>query len=156
LATNLNPAMTKTKNKSAAAKVAALSPEEFQKLTPEEQAAEFAKLHAAHAAASEQLNGAQAAAKKAESKLKAAVKGSEKEEMPSFEVDADKKNGIEGGEYQFTTRTFTHGGKVLQAKKVVEAAEGEEDDPATIEAMAVLSALVDKKSGIIRLKGKED
>ncbi len=141
--------MSKPKsNKSAAAKPAALTLDELQKLSPEEQ---LALINGANAKASE----AQAAAEKATAKLKAAKPVKAKDEpMPSFEVDADKKNGVEGGTYEFTSRTFTHGGKVHKAAEVVKASESDDETDA-LAAQAILAALVSKKSGIIQLM-KED
>jgi hypothetical protein len=136
--------MAKQNKKSVAPKSATLTQEEFQKLSPEEQ---FALVNKANEAAAE----AKKEASDAKSKLKAS--GKKGEPMPSFEVDEDKKNDVEGGTYEFTCRSFTHGGKVHDAAKVVAASESD-DEKEALAAQAIISSLVAKKSGII--KRKED
>ncbi len=128
--------MAKKKTKGAAASAAALTAAEFQKLSPEEQAAKLEALQAENA------------------KLKAGVKSSGKEELPSFEVDADEEAEIEGGDYQFTCPTFQwDDGKVIDVRKLM--AEAESDDKKAAEkASAIMSELVARKSGIV--KRKED
>jgi hypothetical protein len=141
--------MTKKKaTKGAAAKAVALSPEEFQKLTPEQQLELLNNLQSEKTFIAGQLEHAE----KTNAKLKASVKSKDKEVvLPSFEVDEDKKNGIAGGVYGFTCPSFTFGGKVYKAEKVVADAESDSETVA-LEAQAVLSALVSKKSGIVKLK----
>lgn len=137
--------MGKKTTKSVAPKNATLTQEEFQKLSPDEQ---FALVTRAKEMAEVAINHA--------SEAKAKLKADKKEEavLPSFEVDDDKKNGIDGGTYDFTCPKFNHKGKTYDAAKVVEDSESD-DEKAAVAASEILATLVARKSGIIQLR-KED
>jgi len=137
---------TKAPKKSIAAKPAILSAEEFKKLTPQEQF-DYATAGRERAATSE------AEAIKAKAALKVSGKKGD-EPLPSFEVDEDKKNDVEGGTYDFTCRKFSHKGKVYEAAKLLAAADSDNKKEA-LAANEVLATLVAKNSGIIKLR-KED
>lgn len=135
------------KDSKSTVEITVLSPEEFQKLTPEQQLELLNTLAAKNAEA-------EAAVKKLEAKAKkqASKPGKKAEKvLPSFEVDADKKNGIEGGEYEFTAETFTHKGVVLNAAEVVKQAESD-DEHLALTAQTVLADLVKRKSGVLKRK----
>jgi hypothetical protein len=126
------------KNKGAAAKpkVAALTAEEFQKLTPEEQVAHLAKVQEENAA----LTSAVAASKK-----------NGKLPLPSIQVEDDAANDIEGGEYQFTCASFMRHGNVYDVNKLMADAEGK-DEKKSQQALAMIAKLVQIKSGVLRRK----
>lgn len=80
------------------------------------------------------------------------VKEAKKEELPTFDVDEDKENDIEGGTYQFTCPTFHwDDNSIVDVRKLV--ADSESDDAKVAEkAQAILGHLVARKSGIIARK----
>lgn len=155
--------MSKKPSKSTAEKFAVLSTEELQKLTPEAQQEYFLKLQEAHtalAAEADQLLSTNATLEAEAKKLK---KEKKQEELPSFEVEEDEENDIEGGEYQFTAPSFTwDDNSVIDVRELVAAAEGIESKDPKIKAKAdkaaeIISKLIARKSGIIAIKpGKED
>jgi hypothetical protein len=130
------------KTKKSVAGAATLSPEEFQKLTPEEQY--------------ELLNKAQgeAAALAEENKKLVVSKG--KPELPSIEVDDDEDNDIEGGEYQFTAPTFTWDDNTVIAVKDLVAGLGSKDKRVKEKAEDIVAKLVARKSGLLLRLGKEE
>jgi len=128
--------MAKKNTKGAAANTAALTSDEFQKLSAEEQAAAMEKLL------------------KENADLKAAAKQTTKEVLPSFDVEDDEENEIEGGEYQFTCQTFTwDDGSVIKVRELIADSESK-DKKVAEKAQAILGGLVLRKSGIV--KRKED
>lgn len=135
--------MGKKETKGAAAKVAALTPEEFKKLTPEEQLAYLQK-----------VTDANASLQSANDELSAKVKEATKEELPTFEVDADEENDIEGGEYQFTCPTFHWDDNSIIKVRDLMADTESKDKKVAEKALAILGHLVARKSGIV--KRKED
>jgi len=138
--------MAKKNTKGAAATMAAaFNAEEFQKLSPEEQAAYIEKLHSDNAALQEAAEAAKAAAK-------TSTKKGDAKSLPTFEVEEEKD--IEGGEYQFTCPTFTwDDGKVIDVHKLMAMAESKEEKVSG-PAGAIMGELVRRKSGIV--KRKED
>jgi hypothetical protein len=126
--------MAKKDNKSAAIK-AALTPEEFQKLTPEEQAAYLA---AAFEAQSENQT------------LKTSIAAELKKNSPvSFEIEEDVENDIEGGTYEFTCPTFTWDDNSVINVRELSASKDEKDKKKYEE---ICAELVYRKSGIVRRK----
>ena len=135
--------MSKKSKKSTSIGFEVLSQEELQKLTPEQQTEYFNKLQAAHADLAKKASDLEVenASLKAESK---------QEELPSFEVEADDENDVEGGTYQFTAPTFTwDDGSVINVRELVEGAESA-DKKVAAKAQEILAALVARKSGLIR------
>lgn len=139
--------MGKKNAKSTATKVAVLSPEEFKKLTPEEQVEYVTKLQSHNESLVNQ--SAELLVKIADAKKGKPGKG--KDPLPSIEVDEDEENDIEGGEYEFTSPTFTHGGKVIKVADLMADAEGK-DNKKSEAALTVIAALVKRKSGLLRKK----
>jgi hypothetical protein len=143
--------MTRPKNKVAPAQAGAISPEEFKKLTPEEQLAKLNELQTANAEASAKLAGAEKAAK-------AARKDADKAgvvELPVIEdVEEDEDNEIEAGDYQFTAPTFTwDDGSVIKVTDLV-ANLSSKDKKVFEKAEFIVASLLQRKSGL--LKRKED
>lgn len=130
--------MAKKKAASATTKTVALTAEEFQKLTPEEQTA--------------YLNGIleeNSTLQSENSSLKKAADATKKE-APSFEVDADEENDIEGGEYQFTCPAFTwDDGIVIKADELITQAGSKKPREAE-KAQAILAELIKRRSGIVK------
>jgi hypothetical protein len=138
--------MAKPKNNKPAAKPAAgFNAEEFKKLSPAEQAAYVEKL-VADKASLENTNKQLAT----ENSKLSITKG--KDELPSFEVDEDEDNDIEGGTYQFTSPTFTwDDGIVINVRTLAEETQSN-DKKVAEKALAILAKLVAIKSGIVTRK----
>jgi hypothetical protein len=133
--------MGKKESKGTAAKVAVLSPEEFKKLTAEEQTKYLTDIVAQNAL----LQSANA-------ELTAKVKEATKEELPTFDVDADEENDIEGGTYQFTCPTFHwDDNSIINVRELMADTESK-DKKVAEKAQAILGHLVARKSGIIKRK----
>jgi hypothetical protein len=127
--------MGKKQTKAAAPKGAAVTAEQLENLTPEEQIALLKEQNAELAAVNSEL-----------------TKEVTKDVPPSFEVDEDEDNDIEGGEYEFTAPTFTwDDGSVINVKELVEGSKSK-DAKLAQKANEILAALVLRKSGLIRLK----
>jgi hypothetical protein len=127
--------MAKKEPKAAAPKGAAVTAEQLEKLTPEEQIALLKKQNEELSAKNNEL-----------------TKEVTKDVAPSFEVDEDEDNDIEGGEYEFTAPTFTwDDGSVINVKELVEGSQSK-DAKLAQKANEILAALVTRKSGLIRLK----
>lgn len=139
--------MAAKKNKSAASSDAALSPEEFQKLTPEEQAAAFSNLQAKAAAAEKKAAVAEQAAEKAGVADLPIVEG----------VEEDEENEIAAGDYQFTAPTFTwDDNSVIIVKELMADAASKEKKVAE-KATTIIANLLARKSGLlVRIQETED
>lgn len=130
--------MGKKNTKGAAAKVAALTPEEFQKLTPEEQLEHLNKLQQSNSELAEK-------AALAEGKVKDV-------ELPSVEVEEDVENGIDGGDYQFHHQNFRwDDGNIINVVDLVADAEGKDKIKAA-KATSIIANLVKRKSGVLQRK----
>jgi hypothetical protein len=127
----------KKANGAAASKPAALTAEEFQKLSPEEQVAH--------------LNSLQESNSALQAEADTLKKEATKDLLPSFEVEDDDANDVEGGEYQFTCPTFTwDDNSVINVRELVAEASGK--DKAAEKAQGIMAALVARKSGIVLKK----
>lgn len=130
--------MTKSKNKVAAAKVvAALSPEEFLALSPEEQGAYLKDLQAKNS--------------ELEAQLQAKSEEPAVEEFPSFEVDEDEDNDIEGGTYVAVVKNFIYEEQNYESKKLIADLKGD-DKKKKAKAELILGKLVSMKSGVLARK----
>ncbi|HEY3403883.1 MAG TPA: hypothetical protein VGK59_10880 [Ohtaekwangia sp.] len=135
----------KKKNTGAAAKVAALTPEQFAGLSPEEQAKYVADLQNTNAALTDKTV-----------ELEGKLKEAKPDELPSIEVDEDEENEIEGGTYQFTCPTFTwDDGSVINVRELVDGLKSKDKKTKT-KAENIVAKLVAIKSGILTLKAKAD
>lgn len=146
--------MAAKKNQSAASSGAALSPEEFQKLTPEEQLAYVTSLQKANAEAT-------AKADAAEKKAAAAVESAEKAgvvDLPVLEgVEADEDNDIEAGDYKWTAPTFTYDDNKVYAVKDLMADAASKDKKVAEKATTIIANLLARKSGLlVRIQETED
>ena len=126
----------KSQTKAAAPKAAALTADQFAELTPAQQQEFLASLQ------------------KENSALKAAATAKGHTPLPTFDVEADPENDIEGGEYQFTFPTFTwKEGKVINAAELIAEAGGSDAKKAEA-AQAILAELVRRKSVYPKMKGE--
>jgi hypothetical protein len=133
--------MGKKETKGTTTKVVVLSPEELQKLSPED-LMNYASSLGEKAATLQSSN----------TELAAKVKEATKDVLPSFDVDADEEHDIEGGTYQFTCPTFHwDDNRIIDVRELM--AETESKDKKVAEAaQAILGHLVARKSGIIARK----
>lgn len=132
--------MSKAKNKGAAAsKVAALAPEEFQALTPEQQAEYLTSLQKSNAELAAKAEALEAAGKPAA------------DEPLVIEVEEDAANDIEGGEYQFQVKKFIFEEREYSVKELRADLEGKDKKKAE-KATAIVAKLVKMKSGILARK----
>jgi hypothetical protein len=137
--------MGKKETKGAADKSAALTQEEFQKLTPEEQLAYFNKLNAAN----EELASSLVAAKKN------AAKASATDALPIV-TGVEEDNDTEAGDYQWTAPTFTwDDNTVLKVADLMKDFEGK-DKKAAEKAGVIIASLLQRKSGLLTLIKKEE
>ncbi len=130
--------MAKKTNTGATTKVVALNAEEFQKLTPAEQIAHLTSLQETNAGLEE--------------KLKEAIKEAKPDSLPTFEVDADDENDIDGGTYEFTCPTFTWDDNSIINVRELSAESESKDKKVAEKANAIIAGLVQRKSGIVRRK----
>lgn len=134
------------KNTNAPAPAGALSAEEFQKLSPEEQLAAFTALQSAKAAADEKAAAATEVVEKAGLVALPTIKG----------VPADEDNEVEAGDYQFTAPTLTYDdNKVYKAVDIV-AALSSSDKKEKAHAEEIVANLLARKSGLLQIIKKED
>lgn len=148
----------KTKESVAADLVATLTLEEFQKLTPEEQAARFSELVSANQALADQAKAAAddldriASENEKISQRNAALeKEVKKDELPTIE-GVEKDGDIEAGDYQFTAPTFTwDDGSVVNVRELMADAESS-DEKVSSAAQVIIAKLLQRKSGILRRK----
>jgi hypothetical protein len=85
--------------------------------------------------------------------LKASVKTAKAAELPSFEVDEDEENDVEGGTYQFTAPRLTWDDNQEYDVRALAASKEKKD----MELYDTICAeLVLRKSGLVALKGKEE
>lgn len=95
------------------------------------------------------LRADNAALAKQNAELTKEVKGNS---LPSFEVDDDEENDIEGGEYDFTCPTFTHDdGSVIDVRELM-VGFNSKDRKVAEKAQAIVANLVKIKSGIVQRK----
>lgn len=138
--------MANKRNKSALTTVSALTPEEFQKLTPEEQLAHFNKLNEAHA---------ELAAKNQElvAEVKEAQKAAKADSLPVVEgVEEDTANDIEAGDYEWTAPLFTwDDGNVIDVRELMADAASDEEKVSQ-KATVIIAKLLQRKSGLLRRK----
>jgi hypothetical protein len=127
--------MAKKKTTGAAAKSAALTAEEFQKLSAEEQVAYLEKVQAENA------------------ELKSSLKAVSTE-LPSVDVEGTAE--VEAGTYQFTCPTFTwDDGRIVDVRELVAEAESAEEKVSQ-KAQVIIAQLLQRNSGILARKGGND
>lgn len=132
--------MAKKKEKTPA--VAGVTPEEFQKLSPEEQVAYLNELQQKNAALESEAKKA-----KAEAKAKSNA-------LPVVEVPKDNDSGVEPGTYQWTAPSLTWDeGKVIMVSDLMADAESD-DDKVSQNAQVIIAKLLQLRSGL--LVRKED
>ena len=128
--------MGKKKTTSAAAKTAALTAEEFQKLSAEEQVAYLEKVQAENA------------------ELKSSLKKAATTELPT--VDVEETDEVAAGTYQFTCPTFTwDDNRIIDVRELVAEAESA-DEKVSQKAQVIIAQLLQRNSGILARKGGND
>lgn len=128
--------MGKKKTSSTPAKTGVLSPEEFQKLTPEEQLKYVADLQAKNEA------------------LATVAKEAKSVALPSVEIEEDDPSGVEAGTYNWTAPTFTwDDNTVIKVSDLMKDAASK-DEKVSQNAQVIIANLLGRKSGL--LVRKED
>lgn len=128
--------MGKKKPSSTPAKTGVLSPEEFQKLTPEEQLKYVADLQAKNEA------------------LATVAKEAKSVALPSVEIEEDDPSGVEAGTYNWTAPTFTWDDNTVVKVSDLMKDAASKDEKVSQNAQVIIANLLGRKSGL--LVRKED
>lgn len=144
---------------------------EFQKLSPEAQAEYVAKYNEQQAQQDAELKALQdkqeaeneslkaskvkqdAELKSLKAALKEKASKTEKVGLPVIDVDEDLEAEVEGGEYEFTSPSFTwDDNSVVNVSELVAAVNGK-DSKLKHKAEVIIASLLQRKSGILVRKG---